>query len=66
MPIKPKPAKYTCHKCGWSKIFSPASDAIMSWEHAENCPECGNKELDKTPVKTLKETINDFLGELLK
>ena len=37
MPIKPRPYKAVCQKCGASKIVAPKSDALPAFAI---CPKC--------------------------
>lgn len=43
MPIPPKPFKYVCSKCGFSKIVKPKSDVLNPIEMMNDCPKCKNK-----------------------
>jgi Zn finger protein HypA/HybF involved in hydrogenase expression len=40
MPVAPKPFKYKCLKCGYSKIIKPKSDVINPAEWNNVCPKC--------------------------
>ena len=40
MPIKPKPYKLECPKCGYSKIVKPKSDALSPVDSIGICPKC--------------------------
>ena len=42
MPIAPKPFKYKCPNCGYSKIVKPKSDVINPIEWNNICPKCQN------------------------
>lgn len=35
MPVKPQPVRYRCSKCGWGKVFAPASDALVETPPSE-------------------------------
>ncbi len=48
--VKPKPFRYTCNICQWSKIVTPASDVLTPLEFFDCCPKCGNLELKTTKV----------------
>lgn len=41
--IQPKPFKYLCPKCGYSKVVKPKSDVLNPMEMISNCPKCGEK-----------------------
>lgn len=38
--IAPKPFKWVCPKCGYSKIVTPTSDVISAIELMSHCPKC--------------------------
>ena len=38
--IKPKPFKYKCPQCGYSKIVRPKSDVIEPMNMMGICPKC--------------------------
>ena len=40
MPVTPRPFKYKCPKCGYSKIVRPKSDVINPIEWDNTCPKC--------------------------
>jgi peptide subunit release factor 1 (eRF1) len=46
MAFKPQPTTYNCPKCGWSKTVSPKSDALMPGDIIQECPKCGNDQLE--------------------
>ena len=41
--IKPKPFKWVCKKCGYSKSVTPESDVLDFRDFINTCPKCGNK-----------------------
>lgn len=41
--IQPKPFKYLCPKCGYSKIIKLKSDVIDLMDMINTCPKCGKK-----------------------
>ena len=43
MPVQPKPFKYKCPKCGYSKVVKPKSDAMNPLDLMDTCPKCGAK-----------------------
>ncbi|WP_082889478.1 hypothetical protein [Methylomonas koyamae] len=55
MPIKPKPFVYVCTLCGWRKVVSPKSDALMPGEYYDKCPACNNHSLRKEEHPNLVE-----------
>ena len=61
MPIKPKPTTYKCPSCNWQKIVAPQSDAIMPWEHFDQCPECGETELT-TKIENSVDIVDKVLN----
>jgi transcription elongation factor Elf1 len=40
MPIKPRPFKLKCPKCGHSQIMRPTSDVFNPMEHIADCKKC--------------------------
>ncbi|MGP1579942.1 MAG: hypothetical protein ACTTH5_02820 [Wolinella sp.] len=54
MPIKPKPLKFYCQKCGFEKTIQFKSDCLNGRELEQIpriCPKCGNKELKHESVE---------------
>ena len=43
MPIAPKPFKYKCPKCGYSKVVRPESDDLNPIDWFDICPKCKTK-----------------------
>ena len=39
--IAPKPFKWVCPKCGYSKTVTPTSDARGPRDFMNRCPKCG-------------------------
>ncbi len=67
MPIKPKPMKFTCPACGWSKVVSPSSDALMlGFDYFEQCPECGKDNLEITPISELEVVYEKIIKKSIK
>lgn len=59
--IQPKPYKYVCPKCKFSKIVQPKSDVVNIIEESPFCPKCNT-------IMDIKE-LNNFekvFGNLLK
>ena len=40
MPVAPKPFKYKCPNCGYSKVVKPKSDALNPTDWINICPKC--------------------------
>ncbi len=38
--IQPKPFKFVCPKCGYSKIVKPKSDVLNPMDMINTCPKC--------------------------
>ena len=41
--IAPKPFKFKCSKCGYSKIVKPKSDVVDPRDMMNICPKCNTK-----------------------
>jgi Zn finger protein HypA/HybF involved in hydrogenase expression len=41
--IAPKPFKFICPKCGYSKTVAPKSDVLNPADFIDTCPKCGSK-----------------------
>jgi rubredoxin len=55
--IAPKPFKWVCPKCGYSKTVTPTSDARDPRDFMNRCPKCG-AEMEKKSL--------DFLDSIKK
>lgn len=63
--IKPQPFELKCTQCGWSKTFAPASDVLHPGQgFVDNCPKCGNEELEHKAVGPVKGLLADILNSL--
>ncbi len=62
MAIRPQPTLYRCPKCGWKDVFAPHSDAMVErpWEE---CPKCGERELDRKPVGMMDMLSKKLFGK---
>jgi Zn finger protein HypA/HybF involved in hydrogenase expression len=38
--IQPKPFKFLCKQCGYSKVIKPKSDALSPMDMINICPKC--------------------------
>jgi ribosomal protein S27AE len=47
MPIAPKPFKWVCPKCGYSKTITPKSDTLNPIDMINTCPKCSEKMVRK-------------------
>ena len=54
--IPPKPFKYKCNECGYSKLVKPKSDAIDPRDFIKTCPKCKN-EMDKVALNALDKIL---------
>ena len=63
MPIKPKPFVYLCPSCGWRKVVSPKSDALLPGEYYECCPTCGEKSLNREELNSVAKFGVKFFGK---
>lgn len=41
--IAPKPFKFKCSECGYSKIIKPKSDVLNPLDFISECPKCKSK-----------------------
>jgi len=41
--IQPKPFKFVCLKCGYSRVVKPKSDVLNPIDMINICPKCGAK-----------------------
>lgn len=57
--IQPKPFKYLCPKCGYSKVVKPKSDVLNPMEMISNCPKCGEK-MERKEVTPLDNIMSIF------
>jgi predicted nucleic-acid-binding Zn-ribbon protein len=54
--IRPLPSKFTCPKCGYSKIHQPESDALSPMDLVQICPKC-NKTMQKTDKMSAVDVV---------
>jgi Zn finger protein HypA/HybF involved in hydrogenase expression len=40
MAVVPKPFKYKCQKCGYTKVVAPKSDVLTPMDVQNICPKC--------------------------
>ena len=52
--IAPRPFKYKCPKCGYSKIVKPKSDALNPLDYISECPKCKSK-MDRVELNTVEK-----------
>ena len=55
--IKPRPFKFVCPKCGYSKTVSPKSDVLSPSDFNDACPKCKTK-MDKKELSAMDKLIN--------
>ena len=48
--VAPKPFKWVCPKCGYSKIVTPKSDVISPMELMSHCPKCDTQMEKKNDI----------------
>jgi len=61
MPVKPQPEYIKCRSCGWSVIFAPISDVLVT-ERPYECPECSGSQLTFKPAKSINSIIRRIFG----
>jgi len=52
--IAPKPFKFKCKQCGYSKIIKPKSDALNPLDFIRTCPKCNNQ-MERTELNVLEK-----------
>jgi len=57
--IQPKPFKYVCQKCSYSKIVKPKSDVLNPIEMMSICPKCEAK-MEKNVLTSLDNLLSIF------
>ncbi len=63
MAIKPQAQRITCHQCGWTTLYAPASDALI--EHPPGtCQKCSSQDLSYTPAGTIENALSLMLSLL--
>jgi Zn finger protein HypA/HybF involved in hydrogenase expression len=60
MPIAPKPFKFVCPKCSYSKTVKPKSDILNPMDFISTCPKCNSK------MERKELNIIDDIADLLK
>ncbi len=57
--IAPRPFKYKCPKCGYSKIIKPKSDVINPVGMSSVCPKC-KIQMGSVELNILEEAITQL------
>jgi len=57
--IAPRPFKYKCPKCGYSKIIKPKSDVFPVKGMLSICPKC-KTQMDRIELNILEEAIAEL------
>jgi len=57
--IQPKPFKYVCQKCGYSKVVKPKSDVLNPIEMMSICPKCEAK-MEQKELTLLDNLLSMF------
>lgn len=57
--IQPKPFKFKCYNCGYSKIIKPKSDVVNPIEMLNICPKCETK-MKKKDLNAFDNIISIF------
>jgi len=58
MPINPPRRIYKCPSCNWQKTVAPKSDALSPLDHFEECPKCGNDNLESVLASSMDIAAN--------
>jgi len=59
--IKPKPFKFVCPKCAYSKTVRPKSDVLTPMDFMSSCPKCGEK-MERKELDLIAKLIGDVFG----
>jgi transcription elongation factor Elf1 len=57
--IQPKPFKFLCPKCGYSKVVKPKSDVLNPIEMMSRCPKCEAK-MERKELTLLDNLLSMF------
>lgn len=57
--IAPKPFKYVCPTCNYSKIVKPKSDVLNPLEYNNICPKC-KKQMKKEELNSIDSLVGIF------
>lgn len=57
--IQPKPFKYICPQCGYSKVVKPKSDVLNPIEMMSICPKCEAK-MERKELTLLDNLLSMF------
>jgi transcription elongation factor Elf1 len=57
--LPPKPKKYKCPKCNYSKVVAPKSDALSIDDIVSLCPKC-KIQMKPTNMNIIDKLINIF------
>jgi len=57
--IQPKPFKFVCPKCGYSKVIAPKSDVLHPSNLISTCPKCKNN-MEKQEANVLDKILSIF------
>ena len=55
--VQPKPFKYKCPLCGYSKVVRPKSDVLNPADFINICPKC-KTEMKKVELSLLDKIFN--------
>lgn len=57
--VQPKPFKFVCSKCGYSKVVKPKSDVLSPIDMSNICPKCQNK-MKQTELNAFDQLLSIF------
>ncbi len=60
--IQPKPFKFVCPKCGYSKIVRPKSDVVNPADFMSICLKC-DIPMEKTSLSTTENLLGKLFGK---
>ncbi len=60
--MQPKPFKFVCPKCGYSKTVRPKSDTLNPMDLVSVCPKC-DMPIEKTSLSATENLLGKLFGK---
>lgn len=61
MPVKPQAQRFVCNQCGWTKLYAPASDALIE-APPQSCEKCHSQDLSRTSASMIEGALSSLLS----